>query len=137
MRIDCWFSYNHAISENFMSCGNMWDDSWQLFLPTEAATGVLYKKGVLENFAKFTGKHLHQGLVLNKVSGQLQVLASNFIKKRDSGTEVFLWILQNFSEHLFNRTPPGDCICTNNIQNSNCDKNNSTDKNKVLRTFWP
>ena len=30
---------------------------------TEAATGsVLYKKNVLENFAKFTGKHLYQSL---------------------------------------------------------------------------
>ena len=25
----------------------------------------------------------------------------NFIQKRDSGTDVFLWILPNFSEHLF------------------------------------
>ena len=32
---------------------------------TEAATrGVLYKKGVLKNFAKFTGKHLCQSLFL-------------------------------------------------------------------------
>ena len=37
---------------------------------------VFCKKGVLENFAKFTGKHLYQRL-------------------------FFLWILQNFQEHLF------------------------------------
>ena len=30
-------------------------------------------------------------------------------KKRDSGTGVFLWILWNFQEHLFYRTPLGDC----------------------------
>ena len=36
---------------------------------------VLNKKGVLRNFAKFTGKHLCQSL---------------FIKKRGSGTDVFL-----------------------------------------------
>ena len=29
---------------------------------------VLFKKGVLENFAKFTGKHLCQGLLFNKVT---------------------------------------------------------------------
>ena len=28
------------------------------------------KKGVLRNYAKFTGKHQRQGLFLNKVSGQ-------------------------------------------------------------------
>ena len=39
---------------------------------------VFCKKGVLSNFAKFTGKH------------PCQSLFSNFIKKRDSGTGVFL-----------------------------------------------
>ena len=37
------------------------------------------RKGVQRNFAKFTRKHLCQSLI-----------------KRDSGTGVFLWILQNF-----------------------------------------
>ena len=37
---------------------------------TKAATrGVLQKKGVLRNFAKFTGKHLCQRLFFNKVAG--------------------------------------------------------------------
>ena len=39
---------------------------------------VFCEKGVLRNFAKFTGKHLCQSLFYN------------FIKKRDSGTGVFL-----------------------------------------------
>ena len=30
---------------------------------------VFYKKGVLRNFAKLTGKHLCQGLFFNKVAG--------------------------------------------------------------------
>ena len=30
---------------------------------------VFYKKGVLENFAKFTGKHLCQSLFFSKVAG--------------------------------------------------------------------
>ena len=41
----------------------------------------VFCKGVLRNFAKFTGKHLCQGLFLNKVASLL---------KRDSGTGVFL-----------------------------------------------
>ena len=39
--------------------------------------GVICKKGVLRNFAKFTGKHLCQRLFFNKAVG----LACNFIKK--------------------------------------------------------
>ena len=34
----------------------------------------------------------------------------NLIKKRDSGTGAFLWILWNFYEHLFYRIPPDDCF---------------------------
>ena len=47
---------------------------------------VFCKKGVLRNFAKFTGKHLFQSLFFNKVAG-LTLL------KRDSGTGAFLRIL--------------------------------------------
>ena len=43
---------------------------------------VLCKKGVLKNFAKFTGKHLCQSLFFNKVAGL-----------------------------LFCTTPPDDCFC--------------------------
>ena len=39
---------------------------------------VLCKKGVLRNFTKFTGKHLCQGLFLNKVAG---LRAANLLKK--------------------------------------------------------
>ena len=40
------------------------------WLQSEAAIrGVLYKKSVLKNFPKFTGKHLYQSLFFNKVAG--------------------------------------------------------------------
>ena len=52
--------------------------------------GVLLKV-VLRNFAKLTGKHLCQSLFFNKVAG----LGLELYLKRDSGTGVFLWILQN------------------------------------------
>ena len=54
-----FFSFQHAIPEIKV-----------LMEYTEAATGgVLYKKAVLKNFAKFTGKRLCQSLFLNKVAG--------------------------------------------------------------------
>ena len=34
----------------------------------------------------------------------------NFIKKGDSGTGIFLWILRNFWEPPFYKTPLGDCF---------------------------
>ena len=41
------------------------------------------KKGLLKNFAKFTGKRMCHSLFFNKVAGPM-------LKKRDSGTGVFL-----------------------------------------------
>ena len=40
---------------------------------------VFYKKGVLKNFAKFTGKHLCQSLFFNKVAG---IRTATLLKKR-------------------------------------------------------
>ena len=65
------------------------------------------KNSVLRNFTKFTGKHLCQILFFYRVAG----LRPATLLKRDSGTSVFLWILWNFQEHLFYRTPWWCSIC--------------------------
>ena len=39
---------------------------------------VLQNKGVLRNFAKFTGKHLCQSLFFNKVAGLKEILTQVF-----------------------------------------------------------
>ena len=45
-------------------------DSLSIFnFQKQSSRSVLEKKGVLANFAKFTGKHLHQSLFFNKVTG--------------------------------------------------------------------
>ena len=64
-------------------------------------------KGVLRNFAKFTGKPLCQSLS----SASLRPAT---LLKRGSGTGVLLWILW---EHLFYTTPLGDCFWT--VRSSN------------------
>ena len=64
------------------------------------------EKGVLRNFAKFTGKRLCQSLFLIK----LQALGLQPYKKRRSGTGVFLWILQNLQEHFFLQNTSGGCF---------------------------
>ena len=66
------------------------------------------KKGVLRNFAKFTGKHLCQRLFFNKVAGQV----CNFIKK-ESLAQVFSCEFCKISKNVFfYRTPPDDCSWT-------------------------
>ena len=61
---------------------------------------VFNKKDVLKSFAIFSGKHLYWSLFLKK----LKVFGSATLLNRDSNTGDFLWILQNFWEHLFWRT---------------------------------
>ena len=63
---------------------------------------VFCKKGVLRNFAKFTGKHLCQSLFFNKVAG---LRPSTLLKKR-------LWhrcfpfnFFEIFKNTFFYRTP--------------------------------
>ena len=62
---------------------------------------VVCIKSVFKSFAKFTWKHLCQSFLFNKIasSGTITLL------KRNSGPGVFLWILRNFSKHIFYKTP--------------------------------
>ena len=55
------------------------DENFQLFMLNiygSSRREVFYGKGVLRNFAKFTGKHLCQSLFFNKVAG-LRPVAKN------------------------------------------------------------
>ena len=58
---------------------------------------MFFKIGALKNFPVFIGKHQRWSLFLIKL--QIEGL------QRDSNAGAFLWILQNFKEHLFCRTP--------------------------------
>ena len=55
---------------------------------TEAVAQMYYVKNVL----KFTGEQMWESLYFNKVTW----LRPRFYLKSDSGTGVFLWILQKF-----------------------------------------
>ena len=62
------------------------------------------KKGVLRNFAKFTGKHLCQSLFFNKVAehlrttaseySRLQNLQATFPNQRHDNKQLELWTIQ-------------------------------------------
>ena len=60
------------------------------------------RKGVLRNFAKFTGKHLHQSLFFN---------TELYYIKKETLAQVFSCEFCEISKNtFFNRTPLGDCF---------------------------
>ena len=65
---------------------------------------VFCKKDVFENLAKFTGKHLRQGLFLNKVAG-LRPKACNFLKKETLAQVLSCECYEVFKNTYFYRTP--------------------------------
>ena len=64
--------------------------------PRSSRPEVPCKKGVLRNFAKFTGKHLWQSFFFSKVAGLRNV---NFAKFHQKNT-------------FFNRKPQDDYFCS-------------------------
>ena len=81
--------------DEVMRIGNM-------IIAEAASWSCFCKKGVLKNFAKFTGKHLCQSLFFNKVSG---LRLANLLEKR-------LWhscFPVKFAKNTF-FTPQNDCF---------------------------
>ena len=58
---------------------------------------VFCRKGVVQNFAIFTGKKLCNSFLLNKVAG----LRPATLLKKDFGTGVSLWVLWSFYKYPF------------------------------------
>ena len=93
---------------NFMVYSKVYSPCWYLQkMPPE----VIYKKGVLKNFAKFTGKHLYQSLCFNKIA---DLMPATLLKKRIWHRCVFV-SFANFYEPLFiqNTSDGGFCILPN------------------------
>ena len=76
---------------------------------------VFSKKGVLRNFAKFTGKHLCQRLFFNKVAGLSPV---TLLRKRlwHRCFPVNLW---HFKDLVFYKTLLEDCFCQERLVDDN------------------
>ena len=65
---------------------------------------VFCEKGVLRNFAKFTGIHLCQSIFLNKVAG-LRPKACNYIKKETLAQVFACEFCEIFNNFFFKKTP--------------------------------
>ena len=63
----------------FKRCSANHIETVLLHKPRSCRPELFCKKGVLRNFAKFTGKHLCQGLFFNKVAG---LRPATLLKKR-------------------------------------------------------
>ena len=74
------------------------------FLIRSSHLEVFCKKGVLRNFAKFTGKNLCQSLFFNKVAG-LRPQVRNFIKKETPVQVLFSEICKISKNSFLYRTP--------------------------------
>ena len=68
---------------------------------------MFFKTSVLKNFSNLTLKHLWWSFFLIK----LQPWRLAILLKRDSNTDVFLYIIQNFNEHLFLQNTSDGCFC--------------------------
>ena len=66
--------YQNDFPQSFLSSLN-----WQLAHCRSSCSDVFCKKGVLENFTKFTGEQLCQSLLFNKVAGLMPTI---LFKKR-------------------------------------------------------
>ena len=71
---------------------------------------MFFKIDVLKNFVISTGKHLCWSLFLIK----LQAFSPASSLKRDYNAGFFLWILRNFWEQIFYRTPLAAASVTQN-----------------------
>ena len=67
---------------------------------------VFRKKGVLRNFAKFTGKHLRQSLFFNKVA---RLRLATLLKKR-LWHRYFPVNFMEFLKTIFSKNNSGGCI---------------------------
>ena len=85
---------------------------WLIWLKTyrSSCPEAFCKKGVLRNFAKFTGKHLCQSPFFNKVVdlffNKVEGIRPVTLLKRGSGAGSFLWILWNFLKNTFSHGTP-------------------------------
>ena len=66
------------------------------------------RKGVLRNFAKFTGKHLCQSFFINKEKKRRK---KSFIKKETLAQVLSCEFCEISKNNFPYRTPPGDCFC--------------------------
>ena len=107
--------HTFKLTDNFQNSRKKWKKREKKLTFRSSLPEVFYKKGVLKKLAKFTGKHLSQGLLFNKVAG---LRLATLLKMR-------LWDMcfpvnfANFLRTLFLKNTSRDCFCTLNEYSMN------------------
>ena len=109
--MEIFYNEESLIFCNFQLSGDVFRGVPECQLRTKAASYLRFsgRKGVLRNFAKFTGKHLYQSLFFNTVVG-LRPLTLKWPWHSCFPLD-FVKILRT----AFYRTPPDDCFCKENV----------------------
>ena len=92
---------------------------------------VFWKKDVLRNFAKFTGKRLCQGLFFNKVAGLRTATLLNKRLWHRCFPASFAKSLRtpSLTEHLLLQNTSGGCFCGFGVSNGKSSSNSSLPTN--------
>ena len=102
----------------FMTISNLATFCGVSVRPSRSSRPDLFcEKGVLRNFAKFTGKHLCQSLFFNKVAGGACNLPVNFAKflRTPSFTEHLWWLLLLLASHLSAKVKHKEEFCWKHV----------------------
>ena len=91
---------------------------------------MFYKIDFIENLVKFTGKHLCWSPLFDKTTGCRPASLS----KRDSGTGVFLQVLQSLKQHRFCRTSANGCFWSYPL--SSCYSSDLQRRTNLISVFW-
>ena len=128
----CYIAKPFRHSKSRIICGNktyFWapdipcnHDLFTIFRSSHRRCSI--KKGALENFANFTGKHLCKGLFFNKVGG----LRSTFLKRK------FLENIAKFLRTLFWQNTSRNC--SGIFQNIHIKNNFRSSRPEVLLEIW-
>ena len=129
-----WCEQIHNYQRIFINLSNMVE--FFVKIVRSSCPEVLYKKGVLKDCTKFTGKHLCQSLFYNNVAG---LRLATLLKK--TLAQMFpCEFCKNFKNTFFYKAPPGGCFWIGFwIVNGSFSKSNFRSKWNILKimTFNP
>ena len=136
--------FNKLTVAQMFSCESC-EITWNTF-SRSSRPEVFCKKGIIRNFARFTGKHLSQSLFFNKVADlrpttlvkkrlRLRWFSVNFGKflRKPFFIEHLCWLLL-----LFLQNPPGGCFwfVRSIITSERCSAKHNSDVMIELKVFW-
>ena len=98
-----WKQYTELPQVNGKEVSQLYKWKFNVYEVRSSCSVILFKIGVLKNFANLTGKHLCQSRFFNKTAGLRHVI---FLKKRLWRRCFLLNFAKSIRTHFLIRTPP-------------------------------